>query len=155
MSLQITGWPGLNDRKNYVATDEESPEVLISVIRAIFARIKKKKKEKRLRERGKKKNCQMHLIRCPLYIYIYKRGQKFLFLQNNRTPCNKTWRSSIDINAVVATIKYDRENAITAPSNKTAKRRILSSIFPFASYWREIIRDKERQRGGMSLTPSA
>lgn len=74
MSLQITGWPGLNDRKNYVATDEESPEVLISVIRAIFARIKKKKKEKRLRERGKKKNCQMHLIRCPLY--IYKRGQK-------------------------------------------------------------------------------
>ena len=54
VSLQITGWPGLNDRKNYIATDEEfRQEALISVIRAIFARIKKKKKRKEKRKREK------------------------------------------------------------------------------------------------------
>lgn len=75
MSLQITGWPGLNDRKNYVATDEESPEVLISVIRAIFARIKKKKKGKKIARKREKEKLPNAFNKMSV-IYIYKRGQK-------------------------------------------------------------------------------
>lgn len=167
MSLQITGWPGLNDRKNYIATDEESPSDRKPWYQCDFCRNQKKEKKERKKEERLweiwKENCQLYLIRdryrlqqrrlrsrwnyansspsaCRWTIYKQWRKTRRADSPNNRTNVMKHG-SSIDIN-VVATIEYDRE---TQSRSHPIKERNVESLVP--SFVPSVLtRNYQRQR---------
>lgn len=167
MSLQITGWPGLNDRKNYIATDEESPSDRKPWYQCDFCRNQKKERKKRKREKivrnmerklpivfntwslsitttrvkVKVKLCKFFSKRVSVNdIQAVTKDRVRADSPNNRTNVMKHG-SSIDIN-VAATIEYDRE---TQSRSHPIKERNVESLVP--SFVPSVLtRNYQRQR---------